>query len=159
MRAWIASVVLILAGCGSDAAPPPPPKKAPSPKIGTAPAAGKALAKEPEIQGDPAGKYLCLQCGLKTNEKACPKCKTVLAADAPAAPKTAPGEVGKSSLAPTYACPKEGCKFTSARKEKCLPHPDTDLKELWYVCAKDGVSQTTPGKCAKCGGDLARELR
>jgi hypothetical protein len=114
----------------------------------------------PEILGDPAGRNLCLQCGLKTNDKACPKCKTVLVAEtAPAAPRTAPGEVGKSNLAPTYACPREGCTFTSARKEKCLPHPDTDLKEVWYTCAQDGVRQTTPGKCAKCGGNLGRELK
>jgi hypothetical protein len=144
------AIILAAMGCGSDSAPPPPsPAKPKSPAI-----------KEPEIQGDPAGKNLCLQCGLKTNDKACPKCKTVLVAEtSPTAPKSAPGDVGKSNLAPTYACPKEGCKFTSARKEKCLPHPDTDLKEAWYVCAKDGVSQTSPGKCGKCSGDLARELR
>jgi hypothetical protein len=156
MRAWTLALLLTAAGCGSDAAPPPPADSKAKPKA----APIRIADKEPAVQGDPAGKNLCLACGLKTNDKACPKCKTVLVADAaPAAPRTTPGEVGKSNLAPTYACPKEGCKFTSARKEKCLPHPDIDLKEVWYACAKDGVSQTAPGKCAKCGGDLARELR
>jgi len=159
MKAWTLALVLVLAGCGSDTSP-----SSKSPKTGT-PGAKTALpphlpaAKEPVIQGDPAAKYLCLQCGLRTNDKACPKCKTVLAADTAPAPKTAPGDVGKSNLAPTYACPKEGCKYTSARKEKCLKHEDTDLKEVWYTCAKDAAGQTAPGKCAKCGGDLARELR
>ncbi len=159
MRAWTLSFVLIAAGCGGDSAPPASAPKPGAPAAKAPPAAGAPALKEPALRGDPAGKYLCLQCGLKTNEKACPQCKTVLASDAAAAPKSAPGDVGKSNLAPTYACPKDGCTFTSARKEKCLPHPDTDLKELWFACAKDGVSQTSPGKCGKCGGALARDLR
>jgi len=158
MRAWMLAFVLVAAGCGNDAAPPAPPPKPAPPEASPAPPPGQPAARDPEIQGDPAGKNLCLQCGLKTNEKACPKCKTVLVADSASSAPKAPGDVGRSSLKPTYACPREGCKFTSARQEKCLPHPDTDLKEVWYVCSKDGA-QTTPGKCAKCGADLVRQLR
>ncbi len=151
MRTWILALSLALAGCEGEAAPPSVPKPSP-------PAAIKPAPKPAEVKGDPAGKNLCLKCGLRTNEKACPECKETLVADPAAAPK-ATGEVGQSSLAPTYACPQEGCKFTSARKEKCITHADTDLKEQWYVCAQDNVRRTSPGKCGTCGGGLKSELR
>jgi len=141
----------LVASCGKEPEKPvvvPPPKK-------------PTQVTEPALKSDPAGKNLCLQCNFRTNDASCPKCKTVLRAAVEEKPKTATpaGEVGKSAVSAVYACPKEGCKFTDARKGKCLPHPDVDLKEQWFVCDKCSVKEPVAGKCSKCQADLARKLQ
>jgi hypothetical protein len=142
----------LVASCGKEPSKPPP--KPPTPPAPVKPA-------EPALKSDPNGKNLCLACNFRTNDAACPKCKTVLKAAMEEKPKTsAPtGEVGKSAVSAVYACPKEGCKFTDARKGKCLPHPDVDLKEQWFVCDKCSVKEPLAGKCSKCQADLARKLQ
>jgi hypothetical protein len=147
----VALALALLASCGKE--PEPPKKTAPPPP---------PKAMEPELKSDPTGKNLCLKCNFRTNDAACPKCKTVLkAAVEPEKPKTSTpaGEVGKSAVSAVYACPKEGCKFTDARKGKCLPHPDVDLKEQWFVCEKCSVKEPVAGKCSKCQSDLVRKLQ
>lgn len=146
-------VVLALAltaSCGKEPekAVKPPPVAPPKPV-------------EPALKSDPSGKNLCLACNFRTNDASCPKCKTVLRAPVEEKPKTsAPaGEVGKSAVSPVYACPKEGCKFTDARKGKCLPHPEIDLKEQWFVCDKCSVKEPVAGKCSKCQAALSRKLQ
>ncbi len=146
----VLSALALVASCGRE--PEKPVMKPP-------PAQAKPV--EPELKSDPAGKNLCLKCNFRTNEASCPKCKTVLKAAIDEKPRTSapPGEVGKSAVSAVYACPKEGCTFTDARKGKCLPHPDVDLKEQWFVCGKCSVKEPVAGKCSKCQADLARKLQ
>lgn len=154
MKAWTLAVALALcsAGCGSGE---PPEKTVPK---ASATAGKPAEPVPPPVKSDPAGKNVCMKCKIRTNDDSCPGCKTLLkAAATPPTPRST-GEVGKSAVAPGYACPKTGCKFTSARKETCLSHGDTMLQELWFVCSKCGVSEPRAGKC-KCGAELARTLR
>jgi len=109
MRSTILATVMAfaLAGCGDD---------------------DKPAKKEPEFKSDPKGN-LCLACNLRTDGATCKKCKAVLKAEMPApAPRSGPSEVGKSAVAPLFACPKEGCTFTDARKGTCLKHSDTEMK-------------------------------
>ncbi len=153
MRLVSAALTLaLLAACGKE--PDKQTSQAPAPPPPVKPA-------EPALKSDPAGKNLCLQCNFRTNEASCPKCKTVLKAPVEEKPKSSapPGEVGKSSVAALYACPKEGCTFTDARKGRCLPHPDVDLKEQWFVCEKCPAKEPVAGKCAKCQGALSRKLQ
>lgn len=74
-------------------------------------------------------------------------------------PRKATGDVGKSAIAPVWACPEPGCKYTEAKKNTCLTHPQTTLKEQWFVCAKDSVNEPVPGKCSKCGAELSKTLK
>ena len=144
-------LALALAACGekeseSSAKKTPPPAPAP---------------KAPEIKSDPTGKNACVACGIKTNDSACPKCKTVLKA-AIAAPTTAPkpaGEVGKSAVSAVYACPEDKCTFTDARKGTCLKHSTVQLKEQWFVCEKCAKKEPVAGKCAGCAAELTRKLQ
>lgn len=153
MRSTILATVMAfaLAGCGDD--------DKPAKKTSAAPAAAPAAKKEPEFKSDPKGN-LCLACNLRTDGATCKKCKAVLKAEMPApAPKSGPSEVGKSAVAPLYACPKEGCTFTDARKGTCLKHSDTEMKVQWFSCAKCGVNEPTAGKCAKCDAELVKTLK
>jgi hypothetical protein len=150
MRKLAVALFALAVGCGDSAKPP-----APAPKP---PPAAPMAPKAPEVKSDPTGKNLCLTCGIKTNEDACPKCKAVLkAAPAPAAAKSS-GEVGKSQVGALWACPKEGCAYTEAKKNTCLKHGDTQLQEQWFVCEKDSVKEPVAGKCSKCGAALSRKL-
>jgi hypothetical protein len=144
-------LALALAACG-EKEPEPVVKKTPPP-----------APKAPEIKSDPAGKNTCVACGIKTNDSACPKCKTVLKAPATtaspaAAPKPA-GEAGKSAISAVYACPEDKCTFTDARKGTCLKHATVQLKEQWFVCEKCAKKEPVAGKCAGCGAELARKLQ
>jgi hypothetical protein len=145
MRTWTLAAALALAGCGEGSSAPPPPPSTPA-------------AKAVEVAREMSGKYPCVKCNLRTNEETCPQCKTPLAPKIDEAPRSA-GEVGKSAVAPRWACPVEGCDFTDARKDKCLKHADTDLKEQWFACAACGVKEPVEGKCAKCGTALKRTLQ
>ena len=69
------------------------------------------------------------------------------------------GPVGKTAVAASFACPKEGCTVTFPSKGACLKHADTQMKEQWFTCAKDSVKEPVAGKCAKCGADLTRTLQ
>ena len=69
------------------------------------------------------------------------------------------GPVGKTAVAASFACPQEGCTVTFPSKGACLKHADTQMKEQWFICAKDSVKEPVPGKCAKCGADLTRTLQ
>jgi len=155
MRSTILATVLAfsLAACGDDTASA---KKAPAP----APAPAPAAPKQPEFKSDPKG-TVCIACSIRTDGPACKKCKTTLKAEiAPVTPKTAAsGDVGKSALAPLFACPKEGCTFTDARKGTCLKHGDTEMKVQWFGCAACGVNEPVAGKCAKCGSALVKTLK
>jgi hypothetical protein len=143
-------LALALAGCGESKKPP---------LASTAPKPPVAAPKEPEIKSDPNGKYRCIACSIKTNETACPKCKTVLkAAEAPAAPKST-AAVGKSAVSAVFACPEAGCSFTDARKGTCLKHSTVQLKEQWFVCEKCSKKEPVAGKCAGCGAELVRKLQ
>lgn len=152
MRMWIAATVmaLALAGCGKDEpAPKPPPAAAATPPA----------PKQPEFKSDPKGN-LCLACNLRTDGPKCKKCGTQLKAEMPAPmPRPATGEVGKSAVAPLYACPKEGCKWTDAKAGMCFTHKDIQMKVQWFSCAKCGVNEAAAGKCSKCGGDLVKTLK
>ncbi len=151
MRNWCLAAALALAGCGKEEAPR---AKAP------APPAPPTAPKPPEVKSDPAGKNLCLACQIRTNESACPKCKAVLKAPVADMPKAAPsGDAGKSAVGAIWVCPKPGCKYWEAKKNTCLTHGDTQLKERWYVCAACKVEQPAEGKCSKCASDLKPELR
>jgi len=149
--ACAAAFLLGVLGCGAE---PPPPKKSPA----TAPVA--AAPKAAAVKNDPSGKYACIQCNIRTNEATCPGCKTPLAAApaAPAAPKTG-GEVGKSTTAPRFACPKADCEFKDARKGTCIKHSDTQMIEEWFACQACSVKQPEPGKCGKCGAALKSTVK
>ena len=71
------------------------------------------------------------------------------------------GKAGESKMAPTYACPEDGCTFTDPAGEDktCIKHGSTKLKELWYTCDKCSKEDVKQGKCEGCGGDLKRTLK
>jgi hypothetical protein len=69
------------------------------------------------------------------------------------------GPVGKTAVAASFACPKEGCEVTFPSKGPCLKHGDTEMKEQWFVCEKDAMKEPEKGKCGKCGADLQRVLK
>ncbi len=147
-------LAVLLAGCGKpeDPAPSATPKPKPS----------AAATPKPEST---TGKYSCLDCKLKTDAESCPKCHKSLVsapttAPAPtAAPTTGHSTPGKTAVAGSYACPVEGCTYTDPRAGTCLKHGDTKLKELWFDCAACATHEVAPGKCGKCGKDLARTLK
>ncbi len=126
-----ASAVLLLAACdiGTD------PKKKP-PATAPAPVKLDAPAAKPPVMEAPKPKP-------------------------PAAPDThkSSGPVGKTAVAASFACPKEGCTVTFPSKGACLKHADTQMKEQWFTCAKDSVKEPVAGKCPKCGADLTRTLQ
>ncbi|MHC4605381.1 MAG: hypothetical protein ACYTAF_00405 [Planctomycetota bacterium] len=147
-----AALLALLVSCGegdgSPAAPPEkdevvvvPPTKAPEP----------APKEETEKPPEPPPKEAPEPPPKKEPEK-------------PKGPPPVPfekreGPAGKSTVAGLYACPVEGCTFKSARKETCLKHADTTLKELWFVCPKCKKEQIEAGKCAACGAETVRTLK
>ena len=123
MRFWLAAMAaFVIAGCNEDSKPVN--IKLEKPK-GTG---------APEIKSDPTGKYQCLGCNLKTNDTKCPKCGTVLKAEAKPKPATAPttpktgATVGKSTTSAVYACPE--CPFTDPRGGNCFTHTAGTLGEV-----------------------------
>ncbi len=149
MRFLAAVLALAVAGCGTKKEPPK------APETGrTGPGAG--IKEAPK--SDPGGTYTCLKCGVKLKDPKCRYCGEVLKSEGGGTSGNGSGH-SKSALSPTYACPKEGCKFTSGRKEKCLSHADTDLKAQWFVCRTCDAKEVRAGACTKCKKDLVRELR
>ena len=156
MRIAVASLVLALAvGCGGSEDPAPKaPSKPPAKPAGTA-----STAPAKSVKSDPDGKHLCISCKIRTNDSKCPGCGTVLKADTTVhAPKSS-GTVGKSAVGGLFACPKEGCPYTEPKKNTCLTHADTTLKEQWFVCSACSKKEPAAGKCAGCGSDLKRTLQ
>lgn len=64
-----------------------------------------------------------------------------------------------TAISPSNACPMKGCPYTSPGKGTCLDHPDTDLREQWFVCPGGCGEEVGAGKCKKCGAGLKRDLR
>ena len=153
MRTAACALVLALAACGGSEEPKAKPQAKPAAKP-----AGSAAA--PAVKSDPNGKHLCIACKIRTNDTKCPACGTVLKAETEGAPAHKPsGAVGKSAVAALYACPKEGCTYTEAKKNTCLKHADTTLVEQWFTCAACSKKEPVAGKCAGCGADLKRTLQ
>lgn len=157
MRFAAFALVLSLAACGGSEDPKPkPPAKTPVKP------AGSSTAAAPAVKSDPNGKNLCLACKIRTNDVKCPGCGTVLKAEIVGTPATthkSSGAVGKSAVAALFACPKEGCTYTEAKKNTCLKHADTTLVEQWFTCAACSKKEPVAGKCAGCGADLKRTLQ
>lgn len=72
---------------------------------------------------------------------------------------TTSGSAGKTAVSVSYACPVAGCKYTSGKRETCLTHPETNLKERWYACSMGCEEKPEPGKCGKCGMELQVKLK
>ncbi len=64
-----------------------------------------------------------------------------------------------TAISPSNACPMKGCPYTSPGKGTCLDHPDTELREQWFVCPGGCGEEVGAGKCKKCGAGLKRDLR
>ncbi len=64
-----------------------------------------------------------------------------------------------TAISPSNACPEKGCPYTSPGKGTCLDHPDTELREQWFVCPDGCGEEVGAGKCKKCGVGLKRDLR
>lgn len=147
-----ALILALAAGCGGSEEPKPKP-------AANKPAAKPAAAPAAAVKSDPDGKHLCITCKIRTNDAKCPGCGAVLKADTTAHAPKASGAVGKSAVAALYACPKEGCTYTEAKKNTCLKHGDTQLVEQWFVCQACSKKEPAAGKCAGCGNELKRTLQ
>ena len=157
MRMPVGALVLALAaGCGGSEEPKAKPLAKPSAKPAASSSAEPAKAA---VKSDPNGKHLCISCKIRTNDTKCPGCGTVLKAETQAAAHKPSGAVGKSAVAALYACPKEGCTYTEAKKNTCLKHADTTLVEQWFVCAACSKKEPAAGKCPGCGAELKRTLQ
>lgn len=151
MKRWIAAIAgFALLGCGAKEEP----KQAEANPRPVLPKPKEPAKDAPK--SDPDGTFACVNCNVKLKDTKCRYCGAVLKNSSE---RTSSGGGGGavSTLSPTYVCPKEGCRFTSGRKEKCLSHPDTDLREQWFVCAC-GEKDVKEGRCPKCDKALARQL-
>ena len=73
--------------------------------------------------------------------------------------KKSQSQAGKTAISPSHACPMKGCPYTSPGRGTCLDHPDTELREQWFVCPGGCGEEIGAGKCKKCGAGLTRDLR
>lgn len=151
-RCLAMSVMLALAACG----PKQDPKKNGPTQAGNSAAAPSDREKP---RSDPGGTYSCLKCNVKLKDPKCRFCGESLKSEASGSSGNGSSSHSKSTVSPTYACPKDGCKYWSPRKEKCLSHADTDLKARWYVCKACPAMEPQPGNCPTCKRELVRELR
>jgi hypothetical protein len=121
-----------------------PPEPAPKPP--------EEVSKEPAVKPpEPAPKPV-----EKPPEEVAPKPPEKV----PAPPvKKEYGKAGESAVGVSYACPVEGCTFTSAAPGTCLKHGETKLKQQWFVCPKCADLSVQKGKCKKCGVELKRILK
>jgi hypothetical protein len=145
------ALALSLAACGQE---PEKPKPLPQPVVDTTP-------KPPPIPNDPNGKYACLTCKIKTNDKTCPGCKVVLASEE-TRPATTGGteKPGTSTAGACYGCGNEKCKWTSPNKSSaCMDCNNKCEKEVWYACAACNSQEAASGKCPKCKGDLKKTFK
>lgn len=137
MNRWIAlGLALFVTAC----------KRREEPKRSNAETPPPIRLVETARTSDPDGTNACPACNVKLRGDVCRYCGR------PIDPRPAPDGT------PSFACPKEGCPYTAGRPEKCLSHPDTDLREQWFVCAC-GRRQVHEGVCPTCGRNLQRELR
>lgn len=143
---------LSIAACDNQ---PPPPVKPAVPVVDKKP-------DPPPIPNDPNGKYSCLACKVKTNDKTCPGCKAVLATEDVKPPVTGGGteKPGTSTSGALYGCGNEKCTWTSANKGGACMNCDAKCeKEIAYACAACKSQETASGKCPKCKGDLKKTFK